>query len=128
MLPRGVGQAEWLDAACSDRPVVLFPTDYHALWANSAALSIANVTASTPDPELGTIVRHGDGRPVGMLLEHGAMELVERHMPPISRATLERGLIEAMSALSAEGIVWAQDAVVEFDELAVYTDGALAVC
>ena len=71
------------------------------------------MTASTPDPELGTIVRHGDGRPVGMLLEHGAMELVERHMPPISRATYERGLTEAMSALSAEGIVWAQDAVVE---------------
>ena len=124
ILPRGVGEAEWLDAICSDRPVVLVPTDYHALWANSTALAIADVTASTPDPELGTIVRHGDGRPVGMLLEHGAMELVERHMPPINRATYELGLTEAMSALSAEGIVWAQDAVVELDELAVYTDGA----
>ncbi len=124
VLPRGVGQAEWLDAACSDRPVVLLPTDYHALWANSAALAIADVTSSTPDPELGTIVRHGDGRPVGMLLEHGAMDLVERHMPPTSKATRERGLAEAMSALSAEGIVWAQDAVVDFDELDVYTDGA----
>ncbi len=81
VLPRGLGQAEWLDAACGDRPVVLFPTDYHALWANSAALAIGNVTASTPDPGLGTIVRHGDGRPVGMLLEHGAMELVQQHMP-----------------------------------------------
>jgi predicted amidohydrolase YtcJ len=124
VLPRGLGQAEWLDAACSDRPVVLLPTDYHALWANSAALSRCNVTAATPDPDLGTIVRHGDGRPVGMLLEHGAMELVERHMPAISRATYERGLVEAMNAMSAEGIVWAQDAVVEHEELAVYTDGA----
>jgi predicted amidohydrolase YtcJ len=124
VLPRGLGQAEWLDAICSDRPVVLLPTDYHALWANSAALAIANVTASTPDPELGTIVRHGDGRPIGMLLEHGAMELVEQHMPPISRASYDRGLVEAMNALSAEGIVWAQDAVVEHEELAVYTEGA----
>jgi len=124
VLPRGVGHAEWLDAACSDRPVVLLPTDYHALWANSATLERCNVTASTPDPELGTIVRHGDGRPVGMLLEHGAMELVEQHMPPISRASYDRGLIEAMSAMSAEGIVWAQDAVVEHEELAVYTEGA----
>ena len=124
ILPRGLGRAEWLDAACSDRPVVLFPTDYHALWANTAALAIGNVTASTPDPELGTIVRHGDGRPVGMLLEHGAMELVQQHVPPITKEAHERGLIEAMNALSAEGIVWVQDAVVGLDELEVYTDGA----
>jgi predicted amidohydrolase YtcJ len=124
LLPGGMGKAEWLDVACSDRPVVLFPTDYHALWANSAALAIGNVTAATPDPALGTIVRHGDGRPLGMLLEHGAMELVQQHMPPTTRAAHERGLREAMSALSAEGIVWAQDAVVGLDELDVYADGA----
>lgn len=124
VLPRGVGLAEWLDAACIDRPVVLFPTDYHALWANSAALAVGGVATSTADPELGTIVRHGDGRPVGMLLEHGAMQLIERHMPPIGRASQERGLIEAMSELSAEGIVWVQDAMVQFDELDVYADGA----
>ena len=44
LLPGGLGRAEWLDVACRDRPVVLFPTDYHALWANSAALAIANVS------------------------------------------------------------------------------------
>lgn len=124
LLPGGLGQAEWLDVACSDRPVVLFPTDYHALWANSMALAISGVTVSTPDPDLGTIVRHADGRPIGMLLEHGAMELVERHMPPVSRASRERGLIEAMHALTSEGIVWAQDALVGLDELEVYADGA----
>ncbi|MEP7114505.1 MAG: amidohydrolase [Ilumatobacteraceae bacterium] len=124
LLPGGMGRAEWLDAACSDRPVVLFPSDYHALWANSAALKVGDVTSTTPDPELGTIVRHGDGRPVGMLLEHGAMELVQQHMPAITRSAHERGLVEAMNALSTEGIVWAQDAVVGLDELHVYADGA----
>src|SRR6185295_15733476 len=124
LLPGGMGRAEWLDAVCSDRPVVLYPTDYHALWANSAALTKGNVTTSTPDPSLGVIVRDGDGCPTGMLLEHGAMELVETHMPPISRATRERGLLEAMRALSSEGIVWCQDAVVGLDELDVYADGA----
>ncbi len=124
VLPGGVGRAEWLDAACSDRPVALFPTDYHALWANTAAMAAGNVSASTPDPSLGTIVRDGTGHPVGMLLEHGAMDLVERHMPPQTRASRERGLIEAMNALSTEGIVWAQDAAVQLDELDVYADGA----
>ena len=124
ILPHGIGRAEWLDAACSDRPVVLFPTDYHALWANSAALQRGGVLRSTPEPPLGTIVRDGDGQPVGMLLEHGAMDLVQRHMPAVTRASRERGLVEAMRLLSAEGIVWAQDAVVDHDELDVYCDGA----
>ena len=118
-----MGRAEWLDGVCSDRPVVFFPTDYHALWANSAALAVGNITTSTPDPPLGVIVRDGDGRPTGMLLEHWAMELVEAHMPPISRTTRERGLLVAMHALSSEGIVWCQDAVVGLDELDVYADG-----
>ncbi|MEO7369556.1 MAG: amidohydrolase [Ilumatobacteraceae bacterium] len=124
LLPGGMGRAEWLDAACGDRPVVLYPSDYHAMWANSAALQIADVDASTPDPELGTIVRDGNGAPTGMLLEHGAMELVEARMPEISRSTRERGLVEAMYALASEGIVWCQDALVGFDELDVYADGA----
>ena len=124
VLPRGVGRAEWLDDACSDRPVVLFPTDYHALWANSAALAVGNVTTSTPEPELGTIVRDGAGRPVGMLLEHGAMQLIQQHMPPITNDVLERGLTEAMHALSSEGIVWVQDALVQPAELEAYTEGA----
>lgn len=124
LLPGGIGQCEWLDAVCADRPVVLYPTDYHALWANSAALAIAGVRTGTPDPPLGEIVRHADGRPVGMLLEFGAMDLVQRHMPPISGAVFARGLTEAMRCLSKEGIVWAQDASVALEEFEAYVEGA----
>ena len=125
VLPGGMGLAEWLDTACADRPVVMYPTDYHALWANSAALAVGDLTASTPEPALGTIVRHADGTPTGMLLEHGAMGLVERHLPATDAATYAAGLDEAMRCLSSEGIVWAQDASLSLAELAVYTDGAL---
>ena len=45
LLPNGIGHAEWLDAACNDRPVALFPTDYHAMWVNSMALAVGDVTA-----------------------------------------------------------------------------------
>ncbi len=124
VLPGGMGLAEWLDTACADRPVVMYPTDYHALWANSAALAVGDLTASTPEPALGTIVRHADGTPTGMLLEHGAMGLVERHLPATDAATYAAGLDEAMRCLSSEGIVWAQDASLSLAELAVYTDGA----
>ena len=124
LLPGGMGHREWLDAICADRPVVLFPTDGHALWANSAALAIGNVHADTPNPPLGEIVRDADGRPVGMLLEFGGMDLVKRHMPPTSSATFAHGLAEAMRCLSMEGIVWAQDASVTLEELEAYVDGA----
>lgn len=124
LLPNGVGRSEWLDGACADRPVVLYPTDYHALWANSAALALAGIDASTANPPGGDIVRHADGRPVGMLLEFGAMELVQNHIPPTTAATWARGLTEAMRCLSAEGIVWAQDASVTLEELNAYIAGA----
>ena len=124
LLPGGLGTAELLDTACSDRPVVLYPTDYHAAWANTAALAAAGIDASTPDPALGTIVRHADGNPAGMLLEYGAMELLDRHIPPISRATRDRGLAVAQHCLSSEGIAWAQEAAMTLDELEVYADGA----
>lgn len=124
LLPGGIGRSEWLDAVCSDRPVVLYPTDYHALWANSAALAIGDVHAGTPDPPLGEIVRHADGRPVGMLLEFGGMDLVQRHMPLNSSDTWAGGLDEAMRCLSMEGIVWAQDASVGLEEFEAYVAGA----
>ncbi len=124
LLPGGMGTSELLDTACADRPVVLYPTDYHAAWGNSAAFAAAGIDATTPDVARGTIPRHADGSPVGMLLEYGAMDLLERVIPARSRATLDRGLTEAQRCLSMEGIAWAQEAAMTLEELAVYEDGA----
>lgn len=131
ILPDAMGRAEWLDAVCPDRPVTLYPTDNHALWANTAAVTAAGITADTPEPPLGEIVRDADGSPTGMFLEFGGMGLFDGHVPAVDRATQDRGLVEAMHALSAEGIVWAQDASITVDELDVYLDGArtgIATC
>ena len=126
ILPDAFGRAEWLDSICDDRPVTLYPTDNHALWANTAAMAAAGITPDTPEPALGEIVRDADGTPIGMFLEFGAMGLFHGHVPEIDRPMQDRGLVEAMRALSAEGIVWAQDASVTVDELDVYLDGARA--
>jgi predicted amidohydrolase YtcJ len=123
LLPRGVGDAVVLDAAVSDRPVALHSSDYHMLWVNTAALNAAGISADTPDPELGTIVRHGDGSPVGTLLEWDAMALVGRHIPVLDLESRLVGLRSGMDTLSANGIVWVQDAVADADTLAVYLAG-----
>ncbi len=63
-----------LDAAFPTNPVILVHTSGHMLVANSAALRLAGVTAKTPDPEGGTILRKSGSRePEGLVQETGMM-------------------------------------------------------
>lgn len=65
-----------LDEAVSDRPVLVVDSAGHNALVNSAALAAAGITADTPDPEGGQIVRDPEtGEPTGLLLEE-ALSLV----------------------------------------------------
>lgn len=67
-----------LDSVAPDHPVWLPRKCGHAGWANSLALSLAGITAATPDPPGGVIDRDpASGQPTGILKET-AMGLVER--------------------------------------------------
>ena len=46
-----------LDAVVPERPAVLTDRDGHAVWCNTRALELAEVTKGTPDPPNGVIVR-----------------------------------------------------------------------
>ena len=63
----------------------------HASWNNTLALAMAGVTAGTPDPANGQLVRDATGAPTGVLLEE-AMDLVEAVIPA---PTLDQ-VVEAM--------------------------------
>jgi predicted amidohydrolase YtcJ len=121
--PDGNGDAEVLDRAVPDRPVLLWATDHHTAWVNSAALEAAGIDATTPDPPLGTIVRRGDGRPLGSLLE-GAAEVVARLIPPKTVRERADGLRLALAEMAAAGITWAQEAALEPEDVAVYREVA----
>jgi predicted amidohydrolase YtcJ len=123
LLPDGNGDAEVLDRAVPDRPVLLWATDHHTAWVNSAALTAAGIESSTPDPPLGTIVRRGDGRPLGSLLE-GAAELVTPLIPPKTLAERAAGIRLALERMAAAGITWAQEAALEPEDVAVYREVA----
>ena len=69
-----------LDSIAPNNPVYLTAKSLHAALANSAALKIANITASTPDPTNGQIQRQLNGDPTGVLLE-SAMDLITRVNP-----------------------------------------------
>jgi predicted amidohydrolase YtcJ len=81
VFPHANPTAILLDQAVSDRPAYLIAADGHSAWVNSRALALANLTASTRDPENGRIERDAKGEPTGTLRE-AAMSLVSRLLPP----------------------------------------------
>jgi predicted amidohydrolase YtcJ len=108
--PGAIPDGRLLDAIVPDRPVYLRSTDGHSAWVNSKALEIAGITAETPDPPDGRIDRDpGTGEPVGALQE-GAMNLVEKHAPPLTLAQRVEGLRYALRMLNGYGITAFQDA------------------
>ncbi|HVR90888.1 MAG TPA: amidohydrolase [Novosphingobium sp.] len=93
-----------LDAAVPDRPVWLGRVDGHAGWANSAALSAAQVTAATKDPVGGHIERAaGSAKPAGVLVD-GAKALVDRVIPPPRPEDLDVALNAAQQVMLSHGI------------------------
>jgi predicted amidohydrolase YtcJ len=64
-----------LDAAVPDRPVVFHDVD--KVFANSAALRAAGVTAETPDPADGRIDRDEKGEPTGVCWFRGGQRLFD---------------------------------------------------
>ena len=96
---RGWPRASELDAIAPNNPVYLTAKSLHAAWANTAALRLANVTASMPDPQNGQIQRDAQGDATGVLLET-AMELVGNVVP-------EPTIDEIASAMEkAQAILW----------------------
>ncbi|MFC4117905.1 amidohydrolase [Nonomuraea zeae] len=64
-----------LDSVSAGLPIALPNIDGHTVWANSAALRLAGIDASTPDPVGGEIVRDADGEPTGILRESASYPL-----------------------------------------------------
>jgi predicted amidohydrolase YtcJ len=129
VLGRGWDQNRWpgkafpkagdLDALTGPRPAFLQRVDGHAVWVNSAALSLAGIGPRTPDPEGGRILREAGGQPTGILLD-AAVQLVEKLIPEPSSAELEARLKAGLMALRADGFTAVADMGVGARELAAY--------
>jgi predicted amidohydrolase YtcJ len=69
-----------LDAAISDRPVVLTRVDGHAEWLNTKALRAAGIDKNSKDPEGGRIERNAEGNPTGVLIDN-AQSIINSIIP-----------------------------------------------
>lgn len=109
--PGGAPVRALLDAAVPDRPVLLLSRDHHSTWANTAAIRLAGIDASTPDPADGRIEREADGAPAGTFHE-GAGDLFDGVRPALDPELVYAGLLRAQRELLALGITGWQDAMV----------------
>lgn len=93
----------YLDEIFPDRAVLLTDRDGHQTLANSRAMALASITAATPDPENGRIVRDANGAPTGVLQE-AASGLVRRLMPAVTADEVYRSLLAEMDKAAAFGL------------------------
>ena len=97
-----------IDPVTPDTPVFLEHHDGHMVLANSVALRLAGVTAQTPDPPGGTIVRDARGNPTGALKD-AATDVVLKVIPPPSHDQLLHAMRRALEYAAGLGITSFQD-------------------
>ena len=127
-----------LSSVSPDNPVHLAHSSGHAVFVNAAALKIAGIDSSTPDPSGGTIVKDSERHPTGMLRESAealvreAINRENRKQSEQERKTEFRQQMElaGREALS-KGITSIHDAGSSFDDIDRFkrwaNEGALPV-
>ncbi|WP_227006619.1 amidohydrolase [Shewanella donghaensis] len=108
-----------LDKAFPDTPVWLVRIDGHAGWANTAAMKIAGISATTISPEGGEIIRQSDGRPTGVFIDN-AMNLITNKIPQPSIDEQQAILLTALTSLAKQGLTSVHDAGIRSDTIEAY--------
>jgi predicted amidohydrolase YtcJ len=95
--------------------------DGHMGLANSLALQAAGITAQTPDPPGGQIVRDAGGNPTGALKD-AATELVFKIIPPLPHDLLLKAVKQGLMHAASVGVTSVQDMNPEYADIAVYSE------
>lgn len=101
--------AEVLDKYVKNRPVFLRRYDGHMGLANSVALKMAGITATTKDPDGGVIGRLADGKTPSGILKDNAMDLLDKLIPEPSEDEIAEAVKAACAALAENGVTSVQD-------------------
>ena len=112
---------ELIDPVTPELPVFVNRYDGHMALANSLALRMAGITANTPDPPGGTIVRDPQGNPTGALKD-AAMDYVNKIVPPLSHEQRLHAVKRALGHAASLGVTSVQDMNPEYADIAVYSE------
>lgn len=114
--------AELIDKYVSDRPVLVSRYDGHMAVANNFALKMAGITAQTPDPPGGIIVRKPNSQEPAGVLRETAADLVGRIIPAHNRAEIRLAIETSLQHAREHGITSIQQMDVEPIELEIYQE------
>lgn len=110
-----------IDPVTPERPVFLSRYDGHMALANSVALKLAGVTAATPDPPGGTVVKDAQGEPTGALKD-AAMNLVQRVIPPMTHEQRLQAISRALEHARSVGVTSVQHMNPDYRDIAAYAE------
>lgn len=117
-----------LSILTKDHPVVLRHASGHSLFANEAAMELAGVSAETPDPRGGHIVRNAQGEPIGVFEEKAMgiiMDAYAGYRSELSPDDLaqewQTGIQLAQEECLKKGVTSFQDAGSSFQEIKDYS-------
>lgn len=126
LFPNGNPHKAALDAVFPERPVYLEAADGHSAWVNSSALTLAGITADTPNPPQGVIERDPDtGEATGNLRET-AQALVSQLLPESTPEEDLAALRAALQFMHSKGITSFIDAAVDEQHWRAYQSLAAA--
>ena len=119
--PAKLPTKELIDSVTPNNPVFINRYDGHMSLANSTALRLAGVTAATPDPPGGSIVRDEKGSPTGALKD-AAMDYVFKVIPPLSHEQRLHAVQRALGHAASLGVTSVQDMNPEYADIAIYSE------
>jgi hypothetical protein len=121
MVPTGARiTRKTLDRLDTQRPILVRGADGHNALANSRALALARVDASTLDPPGGKLLRDESGAPNGYLVDIGAISIVASAMPAFTPERLQRYLGAAHAHMLSVGVTAYLAAGATPDQLAAW--------
>ncbi|HUL35488.1 MAG TPA: amidohydrolase family protein [Candidatus Eisenbacteria bacterium] len=119
--PPNLPTKEMIDALTPDNPVFVIRYDGHMGLANSVALRLAGITATTPDPPGGKIVRDAQGNPTGAIKD-AATDLIYKVIPPLTHDQRIAIIKRSMAYAGSLGVTSVQHMVADPEDIAAYTE------
>ena len=119
--PAEMPTKQLIDALTPDTPVFVTRYDGHMGLANSVALRLAGISAKTPDPPGGTIVRDAQGNPTGALKD-AATDYIDKAIPPLSHDQRVKAVKRALRYAASVGVTSVQHMDASYADIAVYSE------
>lgn len=121
MRPAGVTTSRaTLDALRTKRPIIAVSSQQHTGLANSRALTLAKITAKTPDPAGGKLWRDSGGEPTGLLEEVAAFSMVTALLPKPTAEEDTAAAAAALDAMNRQGVTSFLDAWAQEESMAAF--------